>query len=111
MLMLFKGTLASLAGPAPNYDMQRILAARTPREAAKMSGLVSVVIPFPRYFLGVGIAVLALTHHQEALRAMGEGLDFERILPLVIRDLLPAGLTGLLPWVSSRPSCRPSIPP
>jgi len=25
-LMFFKGVLASLAGPAPNYDMQRILA-------------------------------------------------------------------------------------
>ena len=26
MLMLFKGILASIAGPAPNYDMQRVLA-------------------------------------------------------------------------------------
>src|SRR4051812_15481213 len=32
-LMFFKGILASLAGPAPNYDMQRVLATRTPREA------------------------------------------------------------------------------
>ncbi len=30
-MMFFKGVLASLAGPAPNYDMQRILATRTPR--------------------------------------------------------------------------------
>ena len=30
--MLFKGMLVSIAGPAPNYDMQRILAAKTPRE-------------------------------------------------------------------------------
>ena len=30
MAMLFKGVLISIAGPAPNYDMQRILAARTP---------------------------------------------------------------------------------
>ena len=37
MMMLFKGTLQSLAGPAPNYDMQRVLAAKTPTEAAKMS--------------------------------------------------------------------------
>src|SRR6185437_11308149 len=29
-LMFFKGVLASLAGPAPNYDMQRILATRNP---------------------------------------------------------------------------------
>ncbi len=30
--MLFKGILVSVAGPAPNYDMQRILAARSPKE-------------------------------------------------------------------------------
>lgn len=96
MMMLFKGTLASLAGPAPNYDMQRILAARTPRDAAKMSGLVSLVIPFPRYFMVVGIAVLALVYYGDTMREMGSALDFERILPLVIRDFLPAGLVGLI---------------
>ena len=30
-LMFFKGVLASLAGPAPNYDMQRVLATRNTR--------------------------------------------------------------------------------
>jgi hypothetical protein len=38
MLMLFKGILASAAGPAPNYDMQKVLATRSGAEAAKMSG-------------------------------------------------------------------------
>ena len=32
-MMVFKGILVSMAGPAPNYDMQRILAAKNPREA------------------------------------------------------------------------------
>jgi len=32
-----QGILVSIAGPAPNYDMQRILAAKTPRESALMS--------------------------------------------------------------------------
>ena len=40
-LMFFKGVLASLAGPAPNYDMQRILATRNPREAWLMNGMVT----------------------------------------------------------------------
>ncbi|HEY6564626.1 MAG TPA: hypothetical protein VIY86_09030, partial [Pirellulaceae bacterium] len=40
-MILAKGWLQSLAGPAPNYDMQRVLSAKTPVEAAKMSGLVS----------------------------------------------------------------------
>jgi hypothetical protein len=35
-MVLFKGILVSAAGPAPNYDMQRMLAARTPREAARL---------------------------------------------------------------------------
>jgi len=60
MMAFFKGVLASIAGPAPNYDMQRILATRTSREAALMSGLVSPVLYVPRYFLVAGITVLAL---------------------------------------------------
>ncbi|MEJ2495155.1 MAG: sodium:solute symporter, partial [Ignavibacteriaceae bacterium] len=44
MVIVFKGFLVSMAGPAPNYDMQRILATKSPVEAAKMSGMVSVVL-------------------------------------------------------------------
>jgi len=51
MMMLFKGILISMAGPAPNYDMQRILATRKPSEAAKMSSFVTVVLFFPRYMM------------------------------------------------------------
>ncbi len=40
MMMLFSGILKSAAGPAPSYDMQRILATRTPRDAAKLTGFV-----------------------------------------------------------------------
>ena len=40
-MMLFKGVLVSLAGPAPNYDMQKILSTKSPKDAAKMSGFVS----------------------------------------------------------------------
>ena len=32
MMLLFKGFLVSAAGPAPNYDMQRILSTRSPRK-------------------------------------------------------------------------------
>jgi len=30
MMMLFKGVASSLAGPAPNYDMQKVLSTRSP---------------------------------------------------------------------------------
>jgi hypothetical protein len=71
-MMLFKGVLASLAGPAPNYDMQRILATRNPREASLMNGMVSVVLMFPRYMMTAGITVLALTFCLPQIQAMAK---------------------------------------
>jgi len=96
MMTLFKGMLQSAAGPAPNYDMQRVLSARTPKEAAKMSGLVNVVLMIPRYMLVTGLTVLALAFFSPQLNAMGEGVDFELILPLAMRSFIPTGLLGLL---------------
>ncbi|MGI2259818.1 sodium:solute symporter family protein [Shewanella sp. GXUN23E] len=96
MMMLFKGVLSSMAGPVPNYDMQRILAARTPSEAAKMSGLVSVVMFFPRYMMVTGLAVLALVYMGPEIQASGGAFDFEQILPYAINRFVPVGLTGLL---------------
>ena len=55
MMLLFKGVLISVAGPAPNYDMQRVLSAKNPREACMMSGWVNVVLTLPRYFLITGL--------------------------------------------------------
>ena len=96
VLMLLKGVLQSIAGPAPNYDMQRVLSARTPREAAFMSGFVVVVLLIPRYMLITGLTVLALVFFSEQLNAMGSGVDFELVLPLAMREFMPHGLLGLL---------------
>ncbi|HPF22909.1 MAG TPA: Na+:solute symporter [Hyphomonas sp.] len=95
MLVLLKGIFTSLAGPAPNYDMQRILSARTPVEAAKMSGLVSVVLNFPRYMMIAGLTVLALVYFSPQLQAMGADADYEAILPFALREFIPVGLLGL----------------
>lgn len=96
MMVLFKGILISVAGPAPNYDMQRILATKSPKEAAKMSGIVSVFLFFPRYFMITGITVLALVFFSPQLQAMGQNIDFEMILPYVINHFIPVGLMGFL---------------
>ena len=93
--MFFKGMLASLAGPAPNYDMQRILATRNPREACMMNGMVCCVLYFPRYMMITGITVLALAFCMPELRAM-EKPDFEKLLPIVLTKSVPAGVVGLL---------------
>lgn len=95
MLVLFKGILTSLAGPAPNYDMQRILSARTPSDAAKMSGFVSLVLNPPRYLMIAGLTVLALVYFSDELRGMGPAADYEAILPFTLREFLPVGLLGL----------------
>lgn len=96
IMVLFKGILVSIAGPAPNYDMQRILATRNPKEAAKMSWFVSVVLFFPRYMMIAGLTVLALVFLMPELKAMGPDVDFEMVLPLALRNLIPVGLVGVL---------------
>ena len=112
--MLFKGVLVSIAGPAPNYDMQRILAAKTPREAALMSAVVSAAL-LPRWLMIGGITMLALHYRDTVFPGLGQpGFkpDFEMILPWVIRGPDP----GRASWACSSPacsppSCRPSAPP
>ncbi|QHJ12490.1 Sodium/glucose cotransporter [Paraglaciecola mesophila] len=96
MMMLFKGVLSSMAGPVPNYDMQRILATKSPKDAAKMSGLVSLVMFFPRYMMVAGLSILAIVYMGPDIQAQGAQFDFEQILPFAINNFVPVGLTGLL---------------
>lgn len=96
MMMLFKGVLSSIAGPVPNYDMQRILATKDAKEAAKMSGIVSLVMFFPRYMMVAGLTILALVYMGPEIQASNEVFDFEQILPYAIKNFIPVGLTGLL---------------
>ena len=39
MMMLFKGVFAALAGPAPNYDMQKILSSTITKRSIEDDGL------------------------------------------------------------------------
>ncbi|MEA1784815.1 sodium:solute symporter family protein [Arenibacter sp. GZD96] len=96
LLMVFKGIFASIAGPVPSYDMQRILATRTPSDAAKMGFLTICVLYIPRYFMIIGFAVLSLVYLGPELMAMGAEVDFEQVLPLAINKFLPIGLKGLV---------------
>ncbi|NWF89318.1 MAG: Na+:solute symporter [Ignavibacteriaceae bacterium] len=95
-MMLFKGLFVASAGPAPNYDMQRILSTRSPVEAAKMNSLVSVVLNPTRYFLVTGLTVLALTNFDSLYKSSITTPDFEAILPEVLAKYVPVGLLGLL---------------
>jgi Na+/proline symporter len=96
MLMLFKGIFASLAGPVPSYDMQRILSTRKPSDAAKMSGFTILVLYAPRYLMVAGLAALSIVYLSPQLAGMGANVDFETILPMAITKFVPVGLKGLL---------------
>ena len=96
MMMLFKGILISIAGPAPNYDMQKILATKSPSEAAKMSGFVSAVLMPVRYLMIAGFAALAIIYYDQLNLLVAGSIDFEQILPSTINQFVPTGLLGLL---------------
>lgn len=95
-LMLIKGILGSLAGPAPNYDMQKLLSAKSPKDAAKMSGLVNIILLPTRYLMIMGFAVLGILFYKEMNLESASGIDFEKILPAGINSFVPPGLVGLL---------------
>lgn len=97
MMMLFKGILVSMAGPPPNYDLQKILSTKSPAEASKMSGFVSVVLMPIRYLMIAGFAALALIFYEKLdLVTVAGDIDFELILPSAIKEFVPVGLLGLL---------------
>ena len=96
MMMVFKGIFASLAGPAPNYDMQKVLSTRSPKEASKMTGFVSIILLPIRYSLIIGLTVLALLNYNSLELSSPAGTDFEKILPAAINNFLPVGIMGLV---------------
>src|SRR6202012_144788 len=97
MMMTFRGFFAALAGPAPTYDMQKILSTRSPEEASKMSGFVNIILLPIRYSLIISLTALGLIYYHQMNPKDATGvIDFERILPAVINNFLPVGLVGLL---------------
>ncbi len=96
MMMVFKGLLVSIAGPAPTYDMQKVLSTKSPKEAAKMSGFVSVVLMPIRYFMIAGFAILGIIYYDRLNLMVGGQIDFEQILPSAIAEFVPVGFMGLL---------------
>ena len=97
MMMLFKGSLAAFAGPPPTYDMQKILSSRSPKEASKMTGFVSIILLPIRYLMVIGLAVLGIIYFKQLHVANDNGaVDFERVLPATINNFLPVGILGIV---------------
>ena len=97
-MSLFKGFFASIAGPTPSYDMQRILSTKTAKDAAYMSGFTNLVLFIPRYLMIAAIVILGLVYiAPELVKAGGiSSNDLEVILPQVINNHVPVGIKGLL---------------
>ena len=97
-MSLFKGFFASIAGPTPSYDMQRILSTRTAKDAAYMSGFTNLVLFIPRYLMIAAIVLLGLVYIAPELASAGgvTSNDLEVILPQVINNHVPVGIKGLL---------------
>ncbi|MFH0991809.1 MAG: hypothetical protein V1799_17515 [bacterium] len=81
-MALFKGLFVSAAGPVATQSLQRIFAAKNPREAAIMNGFSVIVVSIPRYLMIGGLTALALAYFSPQMKAMGANIDFELILPL-----------------------------
>ncbi|GEL12054.1 Na+/proline symporter [Flavobacterium glycines] len=97
-MSLFKGFFASIAGPTPSYDLQRILSTKSVKEAAYMSGFTNLILFIPRYLLIAGIVVIALVTMapEMNLNPNLSGADLEVIMPKVINFQIPVGIKGLL---------------
>jgi len=85
---VMKGLLLNLGGPAQMYDAQRFLAARDPRDAAKIGAAWSLFLVV-RWAMCAGIALLAIT-------GVAGVTDSEEVMPLVLLEFLPAGIRGIV---------------
>lgn len=87
LVWVTKGLLLDLSGPEQLYDFQRFLAAKNPRDASKLGALWGVIHTI-RWPMAMGIAALAIV-------GLGGVTDPEKVLPMVIHQMLPMGLRGL----------------
>jgi Na+/proline symporter len=94
-MMAFKGVWASLAGPLPSYDMQRILSTRSPKEAAKMNAFTMLVLYVPLYLMVAGILVLGIHYFSIEQMSVNGKPNLGALLGQVIAQL-PTGVKGII---------------
>jgi solute:Na+ symporter, SSS family len=89
LICVTKGMLLSIGGPQQLYDMQRFLAARSPRDAAKAGMLWGVALT-PMFMVAAAVGVIGV------MKWGGNLPHPEKLYPVVIGSMLPAGLKGLV---------------
>jgi SSS family solute:Na+ symporter len=90
ILWVVKGLLLNAGGPGQTYDFQRFLAARDPRDAAKIGAAWNVFMVV-RWGMAMGIVLLALT-------GIAGIDDPERVMPVVLNNpqFVPTGVRGFI---------------
>jgi SSS family solute:Na+ symporter len=88
IIWVMKGLLLNLGGPAQMYDFQRFLAARDPRDAAKVGAAWSLFLVV-RWGMAMGIALLAMV-------GIDNVSDPEQVMPVVLQEFLPVGIRGVV---------------
>lgn len=86
---VIKGTALGIGGPQQLYDMQRFLAARSPREAS-LAGMIWGVGLVPMFMVSAAVGMIGLS------KWGGNLANPEELYPVVIGTMLPVGLKGLV---------------
>ena len=87
-IWVVKGLLLSVGGPTL-YDVQRFLAARSPRDASK-AGMLWGIAMTPMFMVSAAVAVIGF------VKWGGELPNPEHLYPVVIGTMLPIGIKGLV---------------
>ena len=96
MMMLFKGVFAAWPDLHRIMICKRYYQPRSPKEASKMTGFVSIILLPIRYSMIIGLTVLAFLYYNQLNLSNGAGgTDFERVLPAAINNFLPLGILGI----------------
>ena len=89
IMWVFRGLLLGTSGPTFTYEFQRFLAARNPRDAAKIGMLWGVCFSIWWVFV-IGMAVLVISRPDINVT------DPENCIPAVLHSVLPVGIRGLV---------------
>ena len=86
---LVKGCALGAGGPQQLYDLQRFLAARSPREAS-LAGMIWGIGLVPMFMVSAAVGVIGIVEWG------GDIANPTELYPLVIGTMLPIGLKGLV---------------
>ncbi|MBN1853024.1 MAG: hypothetical protein JW829_09885 [Pirellulales bacterium] len=89
LMWCLKGFALGAGGPQQLYDLQRFLAARSPREAS-LAGMIWGIGLTPMFMVSAAVGVIGM------IRWGGNLSNPDQLYPVVIGTMLPIGLKGIV---------------